>query len=155
MISASTRDAPSSTNSADVSPDFGARVLLVEDNPVNQEVALAMLEALGCRVNVASEGLEALDFVSNTEYELILMDCHMPAMDGFAAAGEIRRLEHEHSRSPVPIIALTADVQAGIMRRCLTAGMDSYISKPFTMSQLRSTLDKWLTTTERQDGQPE
>ncbi|MEE4377991.1 MAG: ATP-binding protein [Candidatus Competibacteraceae bacterium] len=144
-VAASSEDAPSETNRTDASPDFGAHVLLVEDDPVNQEVGLAMLESLGCHVNIASDGLKALDALSHSDYELILMDCHMPAMDGFTAAREIRRLESQHSRSPVPIIALTADVQTGIINRCLTAGMDSYISKPFTMEQLRSTLDQWLT----------
>ncbi|NJN48253.1 MAG: response regulator, partial [Candidatus Competibacteraceae bacterium] len=129
-----------------------AHVLLVEDNPVNQEVGLAMLESLGCHVDVAADGLKALDALSYTEYELILMDCHMPTMDGFAATREIRRLEREHGRSSVPIIALTADVQTGIINRCLTAGMDSYISKPFTIQQLRSTLEKWLITTTQRQG---
>ncbi|MCP4409280.1 MAG: response regulator, partial [Gammaproteobacteria bacterium] len=149
------RDASSETNGADASPDFGAHVLLVEDNPVNQEVALGMLEVFGCSANVVSEGQGALDSMSHTEYELILMDCHMPGMDGFAATREIRRLEREQGRSPVPVIALTADVQTGIVDRCRTVGMDGYISKPFVLAQLRSTLERWLAPTQKQGGQPE
>ncbi len=135
------------TEAADTSPDFGARVLLVEDNPVNQEVALGMLEFLGCRVNVVSEGQEALESVRHSKYGLILMDCHMPGMDGFTATREIRRLEREQGLSPVPVVALTADVQKGIVDRCLTVGMDDYICKPFVLAQLRSTLEKWLAPT--------
>ena len=153
--SASFRDIPSETKSLDATLNFGAQVLLVEDNPINQEVALAMLETFGCHVNVASDGQEALDSVSHTQYELILMDCYMPGMDGFTATREIRQLEREHGRPQVPIIALTADVQTGITERCRTAGMDCYIGKPFALAQLRSILKKWLTTTQQRNGQPE
>ncbi len=145
----------SKTEAADASSYFGAYVLLVEDNPVNQEVALGMLEAIGCRVNVVSEGQGAVDSMRRNEYELILMDCHMPGMDGFAATKEIRRLEREQGRSSVPVIALTADVQAGIVDRCRTVGMDDYLCKPFVLAQLRSTLDKWLAPAQQQGGQPE
>ena len=127
--------------------EFPAHVLLVEDNLVNQEVALAMLEVLGCRADVASDGQEALQSMAHTNYELILMDCHMPGMDGFTATRKLRQLEHTLGRSPVPVIALTADVQKGIETRCQTAGMDGYISKPFDLTQLRITLGEWLIST--------
>jgi PAS domain S-box-containing protein len=142
------KDAPLDADSAAISTDFDAHILLVEDNPVNQEVALVMLETLGCRVNVAADGQEALNAARHTEFDLILMDCHMPAMDGFAATREIRRLERECSRSPVPIIALSADVRTGIVERCRTAGMDGYIGKPFVMAQLRAVLEQYLTRTQ-------
>ena len=121
-----------------------ARVLLVEDNPVNQEVALGMLEYLGCRVDVASDGQEAVDLLARNDYGLVLMDCHMPGVDGFAAAREARRLEREQGRAPVPIIALTADVEKGIEQRCRVVGMDGYLSKPFELAQLQSALKQWL-----------
>lgn len=91
-VSTST-DTTSDSQVTDGLPDFGAHVLLVEDNPVNQEVALCMLEALGCHVGVASEGRDALDSANRNEYDLIFMVCHMPGMDGFSATREIRRLE--------------------------------------------------------------
>ncbi len=124
--------------------NFGASVLLVEDNPVNQEVALGMLEALGCRVEVSFEGRKALEAMKDTDYDLILMDCHMPGMDGFEATREIRRLEHEAGGRRVPIVALSADVQAGIVEKCHEVGMDDYLCKPFILSQLRGLLEKWL-----------
>jgi CheY-like chemotaxis protein len=97
-------------------------------------------------VQLAREGQEALDFLTHTGYELILMDCHMPGMDGFEATRKIRQLEDEQGRSPVPIVALTADVQIGIVEKCCIAGMNDYISKPFALARLRDILKKWITT---------
>ncbi|MBK1721114.1 ATP-binding protein [Thiocystis violacea] len=127
-------------------PGSGLRILLVEDNPVNQELARYMLSFLQYRADVAADGREALDLLRATRYDLVLMDCHMPGMDGFIAASEARRLERELGRAPVPIIALTADVQRGIEARCQAAGMDGYLSKPFDLAQLRSVLERWLAT---------
>lgn len=90
--------------------------------------------------------------IRHTRHELILMDCHMPGMDGFVATVEIRRLERERNLSPVPIIALTADVRTGTMERCRSAGMDDYVSKPFALAQLSAILERWLP---RQNEQPE
>ena len=113
------------------------RILLVEDNPVNQEMASLMLEDLGLTVGIAGDGQEAVAAFLTAEYDLILMDCHMPVMDGFTAAREIRRHESEQGRaSPLPIIALTANVEKGIQRLCAEAGMDGYLSKPFKQRQL-------------------
>lgn len=120
-------------------------ILLVEDNPVNQELARSMLSFLGHRVDVAADGREALARLAYIRYDLVLMDCHMPGMDGFVAATETRRLERTLERPPVPIIALTADVQHGTEARCREAGMDGYLSKPFDLAQLRSILEQWLT----------
>jgi len=129
---------------------FNGRILLAEDNQVNQEVARNMLELLGCRVDVASNGREALEAMSSGGYELVLMDCHMPEMDGRTASSEIRKLEGNDAEGRrVPIIALTADVQKGIQQQCKVYGMDGYLSKPFTQQQLAQLLDQWLPRGER------
>lgn len=123
---------------------LNGRILLVEDNLVNQEVATGMLESLGCEVTVANNGMEALSvFVSDT-FDMVLMDCHMPVMDGFEATTLIRRHEHEHGSRRTPVIALTADVQHGIQAQTRAAGMDGYLSKPFAHTGLRALLHEWL-----------
>lgn len=125
--------------------DFQARVLLVEDNPVNQEVASQILETLGCQVITADNGREAVKQVETEALDLVLMDCHMPEMDGFEATAKIRTWEQNHHKPSLPIIALTANVQKGVYEQCLAAGMDDYLSKPFTINQLSQTLSRWLT----------
>ncbi len=125
-------------------PVFRAHVLLAEDNSVNQDVTIGMLTALGCRADVVEDGVQALAALREKQYDLVLMDCHMPQMDGFDATVDLRRLERELGRHPVPVIALTADVQKGIEQRCRAAGMDSYLSKPFTQQQLADILARWL-----------
>ena len=127
---------------------FNARILLVEDNLVNQEVAREILELLGCRVDVAGNGQEAVDIVSEKKYDLILMDCQMPVLDGFGATAKIRRLEHRSGRaSHVPIIALTANVQKGVQEQCRAAEMNDYLSKPFSQREMQAMLGKWLQET--------
>ena len=124
-----------------------ARILLAEDNSVNQEVARNMLEMLGCKVSVASNGHEAVEIALSENFDLVLMDCHMPVKDGFQAAREIRQQKTTNpgqNLDYLPIIALTADVQKGIQADCRAAGMDGYMSKPFELTQLRATLVKWL-----------
>jgi len=125
---------------------FMSRILVVEDNPVNQEVAIAILESLGCQAEVAGNGQEAVEAVAKAHYDLILMDCQMPVMDGFAATAAIRRWEREQGRNPLPIIALTANVMKGFREQCLAAGMDEYLSKPFQPEQLEHLLHRWLPT---------
>ena len=120
------------------------RVLLAEDNFVNQEVAIAMLVSIGCEVDSVDNGKAALSAYKKQNYELILMDCHMPEMDGFAAAKAIREVEQELQRHPVPIVALTADVQKGIQKQCYNSGMNDYLSKPFSKIQLADMLQQWL-----------
>jgi two-component system sensor histidine kinase/response regulator len=119
-----------------------ARVLVVEDNAVNQQVALLMLEKLGVRADVAGNGREAIEMLTILPYDIILMDCHMPEMNGYEAATEIRKLKEPKGR--VPIIALTADAIVGGRERCLAAGMDDYITKPVHMEDLAKALDSWL-----------
>jgi diguanylate cyclase (GGDEF)-like protein len=119
-------------------------ILLAEDNLINQEVAKGILKIIGCEVQIASNGLEAIELVKQGEFDLVLMDCHMPGMGGFEAASSIRARELAHNLSRIPIIALTADVQKGVIDQCIDAGMDDYLSKPYTRQELRQTLLKWL-----------
>lgn len=120
------------------------RILLVEDNLINQEVAKGIHKVIGCGIEVASNGLEALEMSANADYDLILMDCHMPGMDGFEATTRIRTREEANNLKRMPIIALTADVQKGVIEHCTAAGMDDYLSKPYTRQQLQQVLKKWL-----------
>jgi len=124
---------------------LSGHVLLAEDNTINQEVGMAVLRLLGCSAELAKNGLEAAKLSAEKQFDVILMDCHMPEMDGFEAATKIRQHESMSSNETrVPIIALTADVQKGIVDQCLFAGMDDYLSKPFNSAQLQTLLEKWL-----------
>ncbi len=121
-----------------------ARVLLVEDNAVNQEVARGFLEALGCSVKVADNGMDAVESWQSGTFDLVLMDWHMPGMDGLEATAEIRRREAELKRGAVPIVALTASAMMGDRERCLAAKMDDFLTKPFSVSALRSVVERWV-----------
>jgi CheY-like chemotaxis protein len=110
---------------------------------VNLEVAVAILESMGCLVETAVNGRHALDRHANGEYSLIFMDCQMPEMDGFEATAEIRRREALSGRH-TPIVALTASVVEDGRRRCLAVGMDDYLAKPFTLDQMSAMLTTWL-----------
>lgn len=118
-----------------------SRVLVVEDNPLNQKVAVRMLEKLGFSVDVAVNGHEAVEAVEARSYSLILMDCQMPEMDGYTATGIIRSRLHTRR---VPIIALTANAFPEDKARCLAVGMDDYIAKPLTLARLKTAVDRWL-----------
>jgi signal transduction histidine kinase/DNA-binding response OmpR family regulator/HPt (histidine-containing phosphotransfer) domain-containing protein len=125
------------------------RVLLAEDNPVNVEVARAMLESLDLQVDCARNGQEALQAVQAREaaggYDCVLMDCQMPVMDGFAATATIRREEREAGRGRVlPVIAITANALQGDREACLAAGMDDYLSKPFSQQELAAVIGRWM-----------
>ncbi len=126
----------------------GRRLLLVEDNLVNQDVARAMLCSLGAEVEIAANGLAALDEVAAGGFDLVLMDCQMPHLDGYAATQEIRNLEATAGPSGdgnrLPIVAMTAHAMAGEREKCLAAGMDDYLSKPFSRDQLLGIVDQWL-----------
>ncbi len=121
-------------------------ILLAEDNPTNQQVCTAMLKRLGCqRVDVVSNGREAIEALTRTHYGLVLMDCQMPEMDGYEAARRIRKNEIESGfASRITIVALTAHAMKGSQEQCLAAGMDGYLSKPFTLRQIKAALDRWL-----------
>ena len=119
------------------------RVLLAEDNQTNQMAAVRMLEMLGYQVDVAVNGIEAVDACREVDYGIVLMDNQMPEMDGLTAAREIRTFELAHGKPPVPIIALTADAMQGDREKCLAAGMNDYLSKPFKVAQLGEMLERW------------
>jgi PAS domain S-box-containing protein len=121
------------------------RVLLVEDNAVNQRLGVRILDKLGCSIDVASNGLEAIEMALGGHYDLILMDCRMPEMDGYAATREIRRREEAGAR--VPIIALTAHAVTGAREECIAAGMDDFITKPLLVGDLEKVLGRWGGTT--------
>ncbi len=118
----------------------GLRVLLVEDNVVNQKVATKMLRKLHCRVDVAGNGLEAVEMVGRFAYDLVLMDCLMPELDGLAAT---RRIRETHPSLHLPIVAMTANAMAGDRETCLAAGMNDYITKPVDLDSLGEVLQRW------------
>ncbi|MDE2371544.1 MAG: response regulator [Burkholderiales bacterium] len=124
-------------------PRLDGRILLVEDNPINQSVAKAMLGKLGLRCTPANNGLEAVALVREQEFDLVLMDCQMPVMDGYQATAAIRSLP-EGRGARLPIIALTANAMLGDEQACLAAGMDDFIAKPYTLAKLESKIASWL-----------
>jgi len=117
-------------------------LLLAEDNPVNQLVAKRQLELMGYRVECVENGQQALDAIARKTYDLVLMDCQMPEVDGYEATRRIR--QRESSAEHLPIIALTAHAMKGDQEKCLAAGMDDYLSKPFREEQLAALIDRWL-----------
>jgi CheY-like chemotaxis protein/anti-sigma regulatory factor (Ser/Thr protein kinase) len=120
-------------------------VLLVEDNPVNREVARCMLDNTGCQVECAGNGRDALDILNSRRFDLVLMDCQMPEMDGFEATRELRRMEADAgARQRLPVVALTANAMQGDRELCLEAGMDDYLSKPLGQAELAGVLKRWL-----------
>src|SRR5262249_47268309 len=124
----------------------------VEDNPVNQEVASGMLENMDCQVATAPNGASAVDRVAHESFDLILMDCEMPVMDGFEATRRIREAEAvaaDEGRTHLPIVALTAHALAEIREKCLRSGMDDFVVKPFDEFQIGELLRRWIPSLER------
>jgi signal transduction histidine kinase/CheY-like chemotaxis protein/HPt (histidine-containing phosphotransfer) domain-containing protein len=121
-------------------PSLGLDVLVADDNAINREVALAMLERIACRVIVVEDGGAAVQQAHTRRFDAILMDCQMPGMDGYEATAAIRREESERGKLPTPIVALTANVLAKDRARCIEAGMDHFLAKPFTHNQLLAIL---------------
>ncbi len=116
-------------------------ILVAEDNAVNQKVAVRLLDKLNCRTDVVSNGLEAVAAVSRINYDLVLMDCQMPEMDGFEATMELRRREPAGQR--IPIVAMTANAMRGDRERCLEVGMDDYIAKPVRRDALEQIIQRY------------
>ncbi|MGH7755429.1 MAG: response regulator, partial [Vulcanimicrobiaceae bacterium] len=143
----SERAAPANlpSNIAAPSPEHSERphVLIVEDNPVNQKLATRQLEKLGCTIELAGNGRVALEAVAHATFDMILMDCQMPEMDGFTATREIRKLEVRTGKR-VPIVAMTADARAEDRIACLAADMDDYLAKPVSLPALQQALARWL-----------
>ena len=138
----SPRPHPTARRPDDGRADLGLRVLVVEDNPVNQLVATGMLESLGCTVDIADDGMVAVArLTDNHGYDIVLMDCRMPRLDGFDATRRIRALESPDRHTP--IIAMTASAMEGERERCLEAGMDDYLTKPVDPTELEGALRAW------------
>ena len=119
-------------------------VLIAEDNLINQKVIERMVQRLGYPVALVANGREVIDALSRLSYALIFMDCQMPEIDGFEACREIRKREVGGQR--VPIVAITANAMKGDRERCLAAGMDDYVSKPFKQDDLRAVIDRWISS---------
>jgi CheY-like chemotaxis protein len=127
---------------------FRTHILLAEDKPINQQVAMNMLEELGYRVDVVANGREALAALDQTHYDCLCIDCQMPDIDGYATTAAIRAREAQ-SGGHLPILAMTAHAMQGDRERCLAAGMDAYLAKPFTMAELSAALETLLPQTDR------
>jgi CheY-like chemotaxis protein len=121
----------------------GTRVLVAEDNAVNQRLVRYMLEKLNCRVDIAGNGREALKMSAELQYDIIFMDCFMPELDGYAATAQLREREGQSARR-VPVVALTANAMADDRAKCLEAGMDDYLSKPVHLEDIRAILQRWV-----------
>ncbi len=130
-------------SSAVLASSFQGNILLVEDNPVNQDVAVAMLAKLGLKSEIADNGKHALELLSRKHFDMILMDCQMPIMDGFEATALIRR-KGEAAMMKLPIIAMTANVTESDRSRCLQVGMNDFLPKPYTVEQLQQIVMRWL-----------
>jgi len=135
--------APADATAASTAPLHG-RVLLVEDNSVNRLVGTAMLEAFGLEVIVAEDGEEALARLADTAFALVLMDCQMPVMDGYEATQRLRESERLAGRARLPVVALTANAFSSDVERCLAAGMDAHLGKPYSIGALRAAIAPWL-----------
>ncbi len=133
---------PEAAASPPTGPFVGVRILLAEDNPTNQRVAMKLLERLGCEVTVANDGREAIDLYAEGDFVLVFMDCQMPGVDGFDATRGIREIEARTGKR-VPICALTANAMEGDRKHCLESGMDDFLAKPVRPAELRAAIERW------------
>ncbi|MCG8313409.1 MAG: response regulator [Pseudomonadales bacterium] len=134
-----------------VAASFSEKILVVEDNRINQEVAVGRLTEMGYRVDIAENGQQALEKLANESFDLIFMDCQMPVLDGYQTTQKIRQQE-AFSKQRIPIIAMTAHVMAGDREACIKSGMDDYIAKPFKTEQLQRVVERWLATNQSGGG---
>jgi len=132
------------SNNNDETLKPGWQILLVEDSLINQEVARDMLMKMDCNVHIAANGLEAITALEQQRFDLILMDCNMPELDGYAATRKIRELEKQQSKSSIPIIAFTTEVMPTTREGCFAAGMDDFLPKPLIFKNLKKMLKTWL-----------
>ncbi len=129
----------------DANEDFkDVKVLLVEDNPVNRSLCMEMFSVLGCNVSIARDGNEALELLQRNKFDIVFMDCQMPFLDGYETTRRYRDLEKREGEVHLPIIALTAYAMEDDRQKCIAAGMDDYLAKPFKLLQLRNMLLKWV-----------
>jgi signal transduction histidine kinase/ActR/RegA family two-component response regulator len=135
---------PRSVEKIIVTPQLTGKALIVEDNPTLQALAIRQLASLGLQATAVSTGTEAIELVSRERFDLILMDCYLPELDGFEATKNIRKIEELNNEKRVPIVAMTASAIEGDQDRCLASGMDDYLSKPVSMDQLREKVKRWL-----------
>ena len=134
--------APGPTSAQPLAQHHG-RVLVVEDNQDNQQLAQEMLVRMGCQVELATDGQQALDRLARDTFDLVLMDCHMANLNGYDATREIRRRENGNGKRTT-IVALTASVLPEERARCIEVGMDDYVAKPFSSRDLQQVLERWL-----------
>ena len=120
------------------------RILIAEDNPINQKIALKLVEKMGCRADTVGNGQEAITALTRAPYDLILMDCQMPEMDGYEATLKIREIEKLLNKKRIPIIALTAAAMGADQQKCVEVGMDDYLTKPVDFQKVWQVLEKWL-----------
>jgi two-component system, sensor histidine kinase and response regulator len=139
---------------AGITETLRGHVLLVEDNDINQALAVAMLAKLGLTWSIAENGLQAVEQVRLGHFDVVLMDCQMPVLDGYQATAAIRALPGQLFRN-LPIIALTANAMPGDEQLCMDSGMNDFLAKPFTLDSLRTTITRWLTITERLPAEPQ
>jgi signal transduction histidine kinase/CheY-like chemotaxis protein len=141
---ASAHAPPTPSSESDELAELAGHVLLVEDNELNCAVARGMLEGLGLQVSIAANGIEAVHAVTHRRFDLVLMDCQMPEVDGFEATRRIRTQAAAANPARIPIVALTANAVHGDRERCLAAGMDAYLAKPFRTAELHAAIRPWL-----------
>jgi CheY-like chemotaxis protein/HPt (histidine-containing phosphotransfer) domain-containing protein len=141
---------------------FDARLLLAEDNPFNQDIATRVLEHMGCRIVTAENGAVAERLLTQEKFDLVLMDCEMPELDGFEVTRRFRTIERRTAESErrvasarVPVVALTAHAEDDMRQKCLAAGMDDLLVKPFKNAQISQTLRRWIGNLERPAGPQE
>lgn len=126
-----------------IDPNQSFKILVVEDNPVNQKVIRIILERGGYQYEVAVDGQEAIQKYRTNIYDLVLMDCQMPNLDGLSASAKIRELETSTKKERCPIVAMTANTMKGDQERCLAAGMDDFLAKPFKSHDLVKVINRW------------